>query len=502
MQSLPVRVVVFASEQLFPTLQFLLHTADQFGDRLRSIHIYCTDDERRSKAPAKRLKEITELWGKSKAFHFFVEITEGGMWPDDVRTGLGNWFAANLDSEWLINVTGGTKPMSAAAIEFALSVGLPALRVIYFEINGAAVEMLRDHNGHMTTKLLSAIEDRSVPLSNTLERLLAVEDLVQTQFSAQHQITAQDLLPLDVGQATKKLIASKWKWKDALLALNVPTISGGDAFERYVGAGLLAFGVQLKHSLKVLDGSKVVLEVDLVGCHNSRLVCIDIKLPGAEEKAKVTQLADISDRARSLGGSNAIAIALRPGWAEDKETQALAKALNVRLLTQAQAPRIFSTIMGWIDPKQPLPMALFATESLLQAAQINGQSVLSDGSIINAAPASESGVLNLVYLVTGVAERQKTCWALVQLMDATQYLLVISKKSPFAPPDWGAALEKVQVVLGQHVNSGKNGDTKLNQTNSFAYGQFGMPPGVKLLTVQAALRGIFPVAASTDASND
>jgi hypothetical protein len=49
---LPVRVVVFASEQLFPALQFLLQVADRHCGRFASMHIYCTPDERRSTGDA------------------------------------------------------------------------------------------------------------------------------------------------------------------------------------------------------------------------------------------------------------------------------------------------------------------------------------------------------------------------------------------------------------------------------------------------------------------
>lgn len=48
----PVRVVVFAREQLIPPLQFLLQVADRHRWRFASMHIYCTPDERRSTGDA------------------------------------------------------------------------------------------------------------------------------------------------------------------------------------------------------------------------------------------------------------------------------------------------------------------------------------------------------------------------------------------------------------------------------------------------------------------
>ena len=52
----PLRLVVFASEQLVPTLQFVLHTAEQVGRRLRTVMVMHTPDAQRSAAPARRLQ--------------------------------------------------------------------------------------------------------------------------------------------------------------------------------------------------------------------------------------------------------------------------------------------------------------------------------------------------------------------------------------------------------------------------------------------------------------
>lgn len=125
---LPVRVVVFASEQLFPALQFLLHAADRYADQLASIHIYCTPDERRSARPARRLRQVMQHWLERRHQLVKIHLTVGEAAPQDVRQALLDWFSANPDSQWLVNVTGGTKPMSAAASELTLSTDLSERR--------------------------------------------------------------------------------------------------------------------------------------------------------------------------------------------------------------------------------------------------------------------------------------------------------------------------------------------------------------------------------------
>jgi len=145
---------------------------------------------------------------------------------------------------------------------------------------------------------------------------LTVDDLVATQFSADHGITTQPLVPLAVDEAVGHLIARRWQASLAALAVPAPSTNNGDAFERFIGAGLQGCGLRFMHSLKVSDNgpaAKVVREVDLVGCHRGRLVCSDIKQPGAQAHLKGTQLADVAELAQWLGGRGALAIALRPG---------------------------------------------------------------------------------------------------------------------------------------------------------------------------------------------
>lgn len=492
--TLPVRVVVFASEQLFPALQFLLHAAHQFGCNLQSVHIYCTPDDRRSGAPARRLQDVMRRWAQSKGLTFVVDIAEGEMWPAAVRNGLLGWFEAHPDSHWLINVTGGTKPMSAAAIELTLSTDLQSRRVVYQEIDGQWVELVHDAQGFLTVQQLHATLDAIVPLPDTLDRLLPVEDLVATQFSEAHQITTRLLESMPLDEATRQVLALRWKWRDMLQALGVTCISSGDAFERYIGAGLIACGVHVKHSLQVVDNGiegKVVREVDLVGCHRGRLVCIDIKLPGAQDHLKGTQLADVAELAHSLGGRGALAIALRPGWPEDSGTRRLADALGVKLLTQAQAPQVFSTLLGWIDSKLTPSAAVLTAEMALRAHQANGSDVLSNGDVINVM-ADERGTLHLPNELERMCAQRGECWALVQMLDQSQYLLAITKKSAHAPASnaWPRVIGALHAELNKMALPGTNGDDHLTETKLWVFGQLKPKPGVAVANLQSSIRKI------------
>ena len=91
---MPVRVVVLVSEQLMPTLAFVLHAAQRWGKRLASVHIYCTDDQRRSAEPAQRLQQVIVDWTRARRLSVTVDITVGGMQPQADVPGRGMHVAA------------------------------------------------------------------------------------------------------------------------------------------------------------------------------------------------------------------------------------------------------------------------------------------------------------------------------------------------------------------------------------------------------------------------
>ena len=491
--SLPVRVVVFASEQLFPALQFLLHTADHYGDQLASMHLYCTPDERRSAGPARRLAQVMRRWLDQRGRTASIELTVGEALPQDVRQGLLDWFNAAPESQWLINVTGGTKPMSAAATELTLATDLTERRVVYQEITGMWWEMVSDEQGLLDVIRLRSLLDPVVPPPDTLERLLPMRDLVATQFSEDHEIKTQRVTALPVDQALACVMTKRWKWLDGFAALQppVPSIGNGDAFERFVGAGLLDSGLRLHHSLKVTDprsAGMVVREVDLVGCHLGRLICIDIKLPGVDEHAKGTQLADVAELAHSLGGRGALAVAVRPGWKDDPNTQRLARALGVLLLTQADAPSLFSRLLQAVDRTLQPSTAVLAAEQMMQQEVLKGNSVLSDGRQVQAS-VSDNGIVAVQGLIEQIAHKRQEPWGLLQL-NGTMYWLAISKKLLPAPvaADWVNVFSALQQRLRERGLS----DTRLQPRDApaWAHLQFTLNQGVKADALRRLLREI------------
>lgn len=499
---LPVRVIVFASEQLFPALQFLLHAADRYRDQLASMHIYSTPDERRSAGPARRLAQVMQRWLDHRGQPVSIQLTVGEASPRDVRQGLLDWFNGAPDSQWLVNVTGGTKPMSAAATELTLATDLTDRRVVYQEITGTWWEMVSDEQGLLDVTRLNSLLDPVVPPPNTLERLLPMRDLVATQFSEDHEVTTQRVTPLPVDQVLTSVMVKRWKWLEGFAALQppVPSTGNGDAFERFIGAGLLDCGLKLHHSLKVTDprsANLVVREVDLVGCHLGRLICVDIKLPGVDEHAKGTQLADVAELAHSLGGRSALAVAIRPGWKADPNIHRLARALGVLLLTQDDASSLFSRLLQAVDKTLQPSAAVLAAEQMMQREVLKGNTVLSDGRQVQAS-VSDSGIVAIPGLIEQIARNRHEPWGLLQLNGTMYWLAVPKNLLPAAvKADWPATLEKLtQRLLELSLPTGR---FHARDTPAWANFQFILNQGLKADAVRALLRQMLLPQPATNA---
>ena len=146
-----------------------------------------------------------------------------------------------------------------------------------------------------------------------------------------------------------------------------------------------------------------------------------------------------------------MAIALRPGWPEDAEMSRLAKALNVRLLTQAHSPQVFTHLLHTIDPSLTPSAEVLAVQSQLQGWAQTGLAVLSDSRSLPPSAINENGLLSVSSLVKEVAVRQQRCWTLAHL-PGNHLLLWVDKKFAHASP-WtsttGHALANELNALGQ-----------------------------------------------------
>ena len=450
----PVRVVVFASEQLIPAISLLVHMWHQHGAALQAICIHHTDDEARSRLPALRLKRLlTDLGVDTLGCQLLLQCSDGAM--PSVRAALHHWFCAAPDARWVVDATGGTKPMSAAAVEYTLAAEfLAERRAIYLELSGRWFEFGIDAISGLTTLQPPAAGDADIPPKDVLERNVPLELLTQTQHVDLVQVKTRQLpMVMDLVGLCTHAMHDHWRW-------HVPGIQGqGPAFECFIAGGLRAAGLhRLAWSAQVLLPSHMgghgapMAETDLVLCRGSTVCCIDLKLPGAQDPdARSTQLSRALHNARQLGGKAVKTLVLRPGWPPDANTQAIAAALGVVLLDQSHAAGVFSALLQHIAPGLPLPAELQAIETLLaDFAQRSGQPVLSTTRTVFALV--DDQVVDFDATTRVLMDHLARPWALVRLAPGAYLLQVAPGHATWAqPPDRAALRQAVLAVAGRHA---------------------------------------------------
>lgn len=447
---LPVHVVVIASEQVLPGLQFIMHLANHYRQRFKFVGIYHTSDLKRSKAPAQRMKVLLDEWARRNRLDFAVELHEGGMLPVDVRAGVAAWFARSPRSRWLVNVTNGTKPMSTAATEITLWANESERRVMYLEIGSGWFEYMDQGDGWIDMQPLAGAGDPELPAGDVIDRQLTLTEVILAQYPAPVSVNSKPLPVLDIVAIANAALAAHWNWPAAFRAAagTVPVKNGGDAFEMFIGSGLALFGLNLiEQSVELVDAGKKLAEMDLVLCRNNRLFCIDMKLPGADDEAKGVQLAKVASDARQIGGIGATAIAMRPGWPAEATSTKQAKDLGVRLLTQDDAERTFTALMQLIDPGVDVPAPVAKVEKLLASQKtLTGNSVLSHMGKLHAH--SDGEKIHLDTTVGQTALHLQRPWVLVSGSGGPLMLHVV-QDSPFLKPglDWKAIAGDLQIEL-------------------------------------------------------
>lgn len=439
-----IRVVVIASEQLLPAIGLLAHLLGRHRAALEAVCIVHTAHEHRSRQPALRLCRLLRALGADdlpgQGPRVLLGAGDGSMGA--VRATLHGWFCDAPEARWIVDATGGTKPMSAAAVEYTLAAAFVAERkALYLELGGGWGEYGVDTVSGLTRLVPSVPTDADIPPPDVLERAVPMELLVQTQHADQVRLRTRQLpATLNLTALCVQAAASHWRWKG-------PGIEGsGPAFECVIAVGLLRAGLQrLAWSVEVLletdrkGGNSVAMaETDVVLCRGSTVVCIDIKLPGElGADAKSTQLTRALHNARQLGGRAVKTIVLRPGWRPDPAVQAVASALGVVVLDQSHAAGVFTHLLHHIAPGLALPVELQQVEStLVQHQAATGDTLLSTTEAVHALTGE---AIDFDATAAALMDHQARPWVLVRMAPHAYRLQVaLGHRCWSAPPDRAA----------------------------------------------------------------
>lgn len=323
-------MVVLASENLWPNLQGLTHWLEH-GGGVSTLFVYFTDDERRSHLPALRLRRlVSRLYKEIKVV---LHDSSGTILPEDVERAISQWMKEYPHREWVINVTGGTKLMTAGALGSSDRTGV---EIVYRELNGKWYGLSSPKPGRFTS--------REIQIDESGTERIPVEELVRLQFPSldQDRWDYDEPSPLPVLDMVRAGVRTDWDWAQVFKAVGAGEASPGFLFEQFVAAVLLELGVRnIVINLKQIQGLGIYRqEVDIVANHRNRLFLIDCKL-GPGQNSLIVQFSDLANRVRSFGGLSATGVLLRPERAIAAKTREFGEEYaRIKIFGKKQMPEL------------------------------------------------------------------------------------------------------------------------------------------------------------------
>ncbi len=397
-------MIVLASEQLWPNLSGLVHWHENEGG-VDALFIYHTGDERRSEAPAGRLKRLC------RAVYPEIEVIlpekPCGIVPSAVRAQIGSWRTGRGDEwRWVINATGGVKLMFEGAMAFCSE---ERCQVIYRELSGQWFELTR-------TTELGHVEAVEIEIDPGVTDDVEVDRLIEMQSDAPAGMRWNTARPrrLPVDRITETGISNDWNWEKAFRSAGIDPRGrqGGLLFEEYVAAALRLLDVtncKINAELQgaVGQGAQAVSETDIVANAGGRLLMIDCKLREADQ-AGDTPLTDQISRAanlqRRMGGLSAACALVRPNREFSDLHRRYAESARLTVIDRGQAPSFFSALAKFVGRRNPddLPPELADAQARLNRAHREGKLIFGRMSAAaqldpkQAKQLEEDGFLNLM----------------------------------------------------------------------------------------------------------
>lgn len=357
-------MVVLASEQLWPNIHGIVHWNQ--NSALSHLCIYHTKNDK-SQKPAERLQNLTK--DLDEGIKVCSLDPPGGMQPEDVLAQIQKWQQEIPADHWVINATGGTKLMSAGAMEMA---GKPRTQVVYRELESKWFELQRIDGQLRSTPL-------EIPADIT--DVIPVEALVRAQWHPRGDdaIEKQSPKELPIVDLVRTGIEVDWNWREVFKKNGLPYKErSGILFERFVAGVLLELGIrQLMCNVVARGGAESLHEIDLVGNHKGRVVIVDCKLRSEEDEeqgeveAITSQIRIASETRKQLGGLSAKLILLRPNRRLSDAQRVLAETCGLTVLDQREAPTLIKSLAEAFGENE-LPDSLRQAEEMVLKAQKEG----------------------------------------------------------------------------------------------------------------------------------
>lgn len=320
---LPTGMIVLSGGQPLPNLLGLL-IIPQPLERLVILH---SKSLRNSEEPAKCLRRIARQ--KGLAEHVDLKLVSDHENPDiqSTRYAALRFVEQYPHLHWILNATGGLKPMSIGLAGLA---GHPRCEVIYREqtsLNSTTPWQTwqRNSDGRISAyPWQNGIED-----PDFLDRFDAA-DIANLHFLRGQELSDEmqwhaDPMPENVTpEILLNIIRSgpscNWNWNTLSRGNPLAAFVGGQRFEVFLGGLIYALGIRrIWHSLRLTSQNKNSAthsnktEIDIVAIHNRRVFLIEAKLVGEKESSLVGQAQQLAARMNQIGGQTASGAVVLPG---------------------------------------------------------------------------------------------------------------------------------------------------------------------------------------------
>ena len=267
-------------------------------------------------------------------------------------------------TRWILNATGGNKPMS---IGLHLLAQHPQVEsVIYREFStGWHHFRIANDSVPIDTPLVPGhfLYDALVRQQQTLEDV-PLSGLIRAQFSSAstelHSVEGESAPNVNVAQWAERAVLHQKGWARALRELSGNATSDGFAFEFFVGACLKQAGVKQVACNVVAQGvnNEKLQETDIIAFHGNHMLFIDVKL--SNETGKTERIRTAHATAHGYGGLSAKGVVLRPAWPDSATTVNYASATKVVLINRRQRAEFIDILLkqlGLLPKHQGTPAA-------------------------------------------------------------------------------------------------------------------------------------------------
>jgi|GEM_PF-897505 len=378
----PQAMIVLASEQVWPNIEGIVYWHERAGG-LTDLFIYYTDDQQKSAEPARRLKIFVERLYPRIVKHPQIRIhlpdRPGPALPHEVFGRIHQWVNSLPDHHFIVNITGGTKLMTAGALA---AMHLPRTTVVYRELSGHWFRIGLASEGQTT---------ESFDLPSDICDHIPVELLVGAQYCPQGMSWESSPVPrIPVDEMVGLGLRYDWNWNQVFRQCRLPcNEQAGKLFEQFVAGCVQALGIGEVRTNLVLknDAGLAAQEVDIAASYHGRLYLVDCKLTSAEEggaeeyggvsrSSTTFQILQAESTRRCLGGLGAKMLLIRPSRDFSEIHRRLLSTLGLEAIGALDTPDFFRKLAKFFGVcPSSLPQPLAKAQEILDRAKF-GEGIL------------------------------------------------------------------------------------------------------------------------------